>query len=138
MNVRFFFLCIALIGMAHADARPKLELQCVSIGEGPALECTARLQNANGEPIKTATVTLAAHMPSMPMAHSIKPVVAVATNHPGEYRTQLELEMPGVWAIQVDLSAPNRDRFIRRMQVERCEKGKRCPALATSLTTSKP
>ena len=138
MKLRYLLLCIVISGATFAQSRPKLDLQCFSIGKQLALECTARLKTANGDPINGAKLTLNAHMPSMPMAHSVKPAVAMATNQLGEYRGQLQLEMPGVWAILVDLSAPMRDRFIRRVQIEPCEKDKRCLALALSSKTSKP
>ena len=139
MNVRILFLlCVSLSGFAHAEARAKLELQCVSFGDEPKLECTARIRNSKGDPINGAKLTLNAHMPSMPMAHSVKPTIAAATNQPGEYRGQLELEMPGVWVIQVDMSKPARDRFIRRLHIEPCEKDKRCPAMNTSSIKTKP
>lgn len=132
-----FLWCLAFPAFAHATDRAKLELQCVSLGDGPQFECTARLMNAKGDPINGAKLTLNAHMPSMPMAHSVKPTIAAATNQPGKYRGQLELEMRGVWVIQVDMNAPTRDRFIRRLQVESCEKDKRCPVLVTSPKTIK-
>lgn len=136
MSARFVLLfCLSLCNVAHAEARVKLNLQCVSFGDGPALECIVQLQTAKDAPLSGAMVTLNAHMPAMPMAHGVKPSAAIATNQPGEYRGQLHLEMPGVWAIQVDVSSPKRDRLVRRLLVEPCEKDKRCVAKAT---TSKP
>lgn len=118
---------------AHAaSSRPVLDLQCVSFGKGPLLECSARLRAANGKPLEQAKVTLNASMPSMPMAHTIKPAAARATGEPGEYRGVLQLEMPGMWAIEVDISGPLRDRLVRRVRVEPCADKRRCPALETS------
>jgi hypothetical protein len=53
-----------------------------------------------------------ADMPSMPMAHNVRPVKAEAGAQPGSYRARLELEMTGVWALRLDLSGPVRDRLI--------------------------
>jgi hypothetical protein len=54
-------------------------------------------------------------------------VVAVATGQPGEYRGALELEMAGVWAVQVDIDKPLRDRVVVRLQAEECPQGQaRC------------
>lgn len=122
-------MCMLLSSVASAQTsvRPALELQCASFGSGPTLECTARLKRA-GEPLRNAKLTFSAHMPSMPMAHTIKSVSAIATGQPGEYRAALELEMHGLWAVQIDVSAPLRDRLVRRVRVEPCNATTHCPA----------
>jgi hypothetical protein len=51
-------------------------------------------------------------MPSMPLAHTVKPVRAQATKTPGEYRARLELEMTGEWAVKLRLAGPVRDQLI--------------------------
>lgn len=130
------YLCLVclvgllLCGTAPAAAKkPSLGLQCVAYGKGPMLECTARLRAASGRPLEGAKVSLNARMPSMPMAHTIRPVVAGPTGQGGEYRGVLQLEMPGVWAIEVDIAGPPRDRLVRRLRVEPCESDRRCVAV---------
>ena len=129
MNRRLAFLSafLSTCAWAQSSARPALDLQCTSFGSGPTLECTARLMRA-GKPLKDAKLTLSAHMPSMPMAHTVKAVNAVATGQPGEYRAALELEMHGLWAVQIDVSRPLRDRLVRRVRVEPCKADFACPA----------
>jgi len=113
---------------APASARPQLELQCVSYGTGPMLECLVDLKRRDGAPLEGATVTLGGLMPSMPMAHTIRPVKAAATGRPGQYKGTLELEMLGVWAVDVDITGPVRDKRSRNLVVHECEGNARCPA----------
>ena len=95
---------------------------------GPLLDCTVRLRGADGQPLPGAGVTLGATMPSMPMAHTVKPVKALPTAVPGEYRGQLTLEMSGAWAIEIDLTGPVRERVVRVLMAEECDGDGRCPA----------
>ena len=124
--------CAALPAATVAAApRPQVDLQCEAFGSGPQLECTVRLR-LSGAPLAGAQVTLGAAMPSMPMAHSVKPVAAVPTGQPGEYRGRLELQMNGVWALQVDVAGPLRDRVVRPLRIDDCDGDRRCPVPALS------
>ena len=87
---------------------------------------------AAGAPLSGAQVTLGAAMPSMPMAHTVKPALAASTGQAGEYRGRLALEMNGVWAVQVDVAGPVRDRVVRRLRIDPCEGDRRCPVLAVA------
>ena len=121
--------CIALLALvtgAFAAPRPEVDLQCVAHGSGPQLECTARV-TTGGAPLNAAKLTLGASMPSMPMAHSVKPVPALPTGRPGEYRATLQLEMNGDWAVQLDLAGPPRERIVRVLRVDECPGDQRCP-----------
>ena len=119
--------CAALAAAGAAAApRPQVDLQCEAFGMGPQLECTVRLR-ASGAPLVGAQVTLGASMPSMPMAHTVKPAAAAPTGQPGEYRGRLELQMTGVWAVQVDVAGPLRDRVVRSLRIDDCEGDRRCP-----------
>jgi hypothetical protein len=127
--------CLACVvasapGLLAAAQRPSIDLQCVALGAAPQLECTVRLRAADGQPLSGATVTLAAAMPSMPMAHSVAPAVAAPTATPGEYRGRLALEMSGAWAVQVDVAGPVRDRVARTLQIDPCDGDRRCPVPA--------
>lgn len=120
--------------IASAAGRPTVDLQCVAFGMGPLLDCTVRLRGADGRPLTGAAVTLAASMPSMPMAHQVKPAAAAPTGTPGEYRGRLELEMSGAWAVQVDIAGPVRDRVARTLQIDECEGDRRCPVSPVART----
>ena len=105
------FLILALCaGLALAQA-PKADLQCRSTGTDFVYDCTIRLSRG-GKPLEGAQVTVGADMPSMPMAHNVKPVKAQAAQAPGEYRARLDLEMLGVWAVKLRLAGPVRDQLI--------------------------
>ena len=123
---------IATTGAAFptlAQGRPQVDLQCEAIAAGPRLDCRVRLATRAGAPIDGAAVTLGATMPSMPMVHAVVPAATRPTGIPGEYRGALDLEMSGVWAIQVDIAGPLRDRVVRTLRAEECTSTPRCPAL---------
>ncbi len=132
MNLRLLVLVAALLPAlfpaAAQSRRPQVDLACEAHGMGPLLDCTVRLRASDGRPLTGATVTLGATMPSMPMAHTVKPVRALPTAAPGEYRGQLTLEMSGAWAIEIDLAGPVRDRVVRVLMAEECEGDGRCAA----------
>ena len=121
-------LCGAALPVVAAP-RPQVDLQCEAFGIGPQLECTVYLR-LSGAPLAGAQVTLGASMPSMPMAHTVKLVAAVPTGQPGEYRGRLELQMNGVWAVQVDVAGPLRDRVVRPLRIDDCDDDRRCPVPA--------
>ena len=138
----FTFTAILVLSLASfhepveaESSRPRVDLKCVAFGTGPMLECLVTVQRRDGTPLDNIQMTLGALMPSMPMAHTIKPVKAAPTGKPGEYKGTLELEMSGVWTVDMDLSGPVRDKVARNLQVEECAGNARCavaPAVAGS------
>lgn len=135
-NLRAIFAALGacLSITSYAQSKVKIDLECVSIGDKPTLECSVLLRDKNGSPLRDSLAILSASMPSMPMAHSIRPAVTVPTDKPGEYRGSLQLEMAGVWAIQVDVSKPYRERLVQSIRIDICEAGKRCVAPRTVQT----
>ena len=69
----------------------------------------------SGAPMDDVEFTVRAHMPSMPMAHNVKPIKALQTGKQGMYRARIKLEMHGEWALKIDLSRPARDSIIHKM-----------------------
>ena len=124
-------LALAVLMQTHPaqaqPARARAELRCEARGLGPRIDCLVRLQLPDGTPIEGAALTLGASMPSMPMAHSVPRVVARPSGRPGEYAASLALEMSGVWALEIDLSAPVRERIVRVVRAQECEKTDPCP-----------
>lgn len=59
-----------------------------------------------------AKIMVGAEMPSMPMAHNVKPVRARAMDKPGRYHARVQLQRAGEWALTTDLSGPTRDRLV--------------------------
>lgn len=67
-------------------------------------DCIIRLK----PPKAGVRISVSADMPSMPMAHNTNPVSAKPGKAAGEYRAQLDLEMPGEWAVTLRLSGAAR------------------------------
>jgi hypothetical protein len=101
----------ALAQRAHAD------LDCKPAKARLTYDCTIRLSHG-GKPLEGAEVSVGADMPSMAMAHNVKPVKAVPGDRPGEYRARLGLEMTGEWAVKLRVSGPLRDQIIVKKKFE--------------------
>ena len=108
-------------------ARARAELRCEARGAGPRIDCLVRLQHPDGTPMEGAAITVGASMPSMPLAHSVPRVAARPSGKSGEYAVSLELEMSGVWALEIDLNAPVRERIVRVVRAQECAKADPCP-----------
>jgi hypothetical protein len=110
---------LALATPAVAAERVRADLACVPIADAELdYACTIRLSDAAGKPVEGADISVGADMPSMPMAHNMKPVKAVPGNEPGTYRARILLEMHGDWAVKVDLTGQVRDRIVKSMRFE--------------------
>ena len=91
------------------------DLRCLPAKTDFIYDCTIRLTRG-GQPLAGAEVTIGADMPSMPMAHNIKPVKAKPGKKPGVYEARLDLEMAGEWALKLRLSGPVRDQLVLHYQ----------------------
>jgi len=106
---------LALLTAAPALAadRATVAVSCVPAGSSLVFDCTFRLTNARtGAPLDGAELTVGADMPSMPLAHNVRPVAAKPTGAPGEYTARLELEMTGDWALRIKVGGPLRDQLV--------------------------
>ena len=104
----------AAIAPAHAADRARVDVECKALPEKYAYDCTFRIANARtGAPIEKAEVTIGADMPSMPMAHNVRPVKATPTATPGEYQARLGLEMYGDWAVRLRVSGAVKDQVVQ-------------------------
>ena len=57
-----------------------------------------------------------AKMPSMAMAHNVKPVkFSEKEGMAGHYEFTIQLEMLGEWMVQYDISIPKRDRVMEKL-----------------------
>lgn len=102
---------LALAPLAAFAQSPQGALDCRFTGTDYVYDCKIRLTRA-GAPLPGVDVTVGADMPSMPMAHNVKPVRAKPGTAPGEYDARLDLEMPGEWAVKLRLGGPVRDQLI--------------------------
>jgi hypothetical protein len=103
--------CLLVLACAPASAQSvKAELKCKLTPTDYVYECTIVLARG-GRPLSGAIVTVGADMPSMPMAHNLKPVQAKPGRAPGEYEAQLDLEMLGEWAVKLRLAGPVKEQL---------------------------
>lgn len=110
------FLLLLISGSVWSQERAKVSVMCKKTDVKFAYDCHIKLKEAqSGKPIEGAKFVVSADMPSMPMAHNVKPVTAVAGEQPGTYRVRIQLEMHGEWALKLDLKEPFRDRLIHKM-----------------------
>ena len=102
-------------GGAEAADRAEAEVTCLPTREKLVYDCLVRLTNAHSKAvISGAEVAVSADMPSMPMAHNVRPVSANAVRgEPGVYGFRMKLEMQGEWALKIGVNKPFRDLVIR-------------------------
>jgi len=110
----------ALSSAAHAQERMGAAVSCTQVGKTMAYDCVLMLKGStSGQPIQGAGIVVGADMPSMPMAHNVKPVRAEPTGNPGEYRFRIELDMHGEWALKIRLAKPRQDLIVHKMMFAR-------------------
>jgi len=119
-NALFLILALASPVLHAQGVRGALE--CTFTGTDFVYDCVIRLSRG-GAPLAGARVTVGADMPSMPMAHNVKPVTAKPGAKAGEYLTRLDLEMTGEWAVKLRLVGPVRDQLVLHYEFD--EKGAR-------------
>jgi hypothetical protein len=104
-------LLAVLLAPLTVVAQTRADMQCKATGKDLIYDCTIRLARGD-QPLEGAQVTVGADMPSMPMAHNVKPVKARPGRTPGEYRATLDLDMTGEWAVKLRLSGAVRDVLV--------------------------
>jgi hypothetical protein len=120
---------LGTLGSAHAQVRAKADVDCRPATEKLQYDCVIKLANARtNEPLSGLTVTIGADMPSMPGAHSVRPIVATEGSDKGTYRARIGLEMHGDWALQLNLSGTVRDRVVTVLRFEGDRVGRALPA----------
>lgn len=106
-------------GSVHAQVRAKADIDCKPGAEKLQYDCIIKLANARtNEPLSGLTLTVGADMPSMPGAHSVRPIVATEDAGKGVYRVLVTLEMHGDWALHLNLSGAIRDRVVKMLRFE--------------------
>ena len=103
-------LVLILLSMAPPAAaqRVNADMDCRFTGTDFVYDCVIRLTPAR----PGVEITVGADMPSMPMAHNVKPVKARPGKAPGEYQATLDLDMTGEWAVKLRLSGAVRDVLV--------------------------
>lgn len=109
------FLGLILLALPAAAQRLDAEADCKPTKTDLVYECRFVLRESRtGKPVSGAELAVGADMPSMPMAHNVKPVRAAPGAAPGEYTARIELEMFGEWALKLDVRKPVRDRIVKK------------------------
>lgn len=115
VGLALWFLVISTSSPA-ADKKSG-QVECAATDVRLAYDCIITLTNKKSrQTIKDAEFTVSADMPSMPGAHTVKPV-AVMNHGMGMYHVQLVLEMYGEWALIMDFTLPKRDRVVTKVTI---------------------
>jgi hypothetical protein len=96
------FLTLLVLAFPAAAQRVRAQMDCRFTGTDFVYDCLIRLAPAT----PGVNITVNADMPSMPMAHNLKPVKATPGKLPGEYRARLDLDMTGEWAVKLRTRCP--------------------------------
>jgi len=68
---------------------------------------TVVVRDPTGEPIDGAVVSVRMEMVDMDMGTQVTPLLAGDAGHPGDYRGQVEMTMPGRWELTVVIRPPH-------------------------------
>lgn len=108
---------IAWTGVPAAAERAKAQVVCTPTDRKLVYECEIMLVGRkSGAPLEGAKLVVGADMPSMPLAHNVRPVTASPGGKPGMFTATIELEMHGEWALRLDVAGPTRDRLIHKIR----------------------
>jgi hypothetical protein len=117
--MKWLLIMLALLSPHALAQKTNARLDCRYTGKDFIYDCVIGLQ----PPMEGVQVTVSADMPSMPLAHQVRPVKAQPTKKPGEYRARLDLEMTGEWAVKLRLAGPVRDQLVLHYEFD--ERGAR-------------
>jgi hypothetical protein len=107
---------LASVAPASAAERLKADVTCAKTDQPLVYDCTIKLAGRkSGTPVSGATLKIDAGMPSMPMAHNVKPVTAAPGSEAGVYKARIRLEMHGEWLLKIHVSGPTRDLLLKKM-----------------------
>ena len=111
-------LALAAVSTPSAAAeRARAQVGCEATGEKLVYRCMAMLTGRkSGKPVSGAVVQASADMPSMAMAHNVRPVRLKPAGKPGLYSFTMKLEMYGLWAVKLKMSKPTPDIIIARLR----------------------
>ena len=93
----------------------KSQTECTATSKKFQYNCNALFFHKK-EPISGYSGIVGAKMPSMAMAHNVKPVkFSEKEGMAGHYEFTIQLEMLGEWMFQYDISIPKRDRVMEKL-----------------------
>jgi len=112
------FLAAALAALATPALAQRLaaDIDCKPAKQALVYDCRIALrESGSGKPVSGADLSVGADMPSMPMAHNVRPVKAAPAKEPGVYTARIELEMHGEWALKLNVRRPVRDVIVKKI-----------------------
>ena len=93
----------------------KSQTECTATSKKFQYNCNVLFLHKK-EPMTGYSGIVGATMPSMAMAHNVKPVKFIEKDGmAGHYEFTIQLEMLGEWMFQYDISAPKRDRVMEKL-----------------------
>ena len=93
----------------------KSQTECTATSKKFQYNCNVIFSNKK-EPISGYSGIVVVTMPSMAMAHNVKPVKFTEKEEmAGHYKFTIQLEMLGEWMFQYDISQPKRDRVMEKL-----------------------
>ena len=100
-----------------AGERPMVKVQCKPTDEKLVFHCTFEVMGKKShEPIEGAAFKVNADMPTMPLAHNVRPIrPEPVAGTPGRYEGKIEVEMLGEWTIKMTFDEPVRDIVIEKV-----------------------
>jgi hypothetical protein len=109
-------LGLALALPAQAAERAMANVECAPTDERLVYDCMIHLMGKKSHAaLEGASIKIKADMPTMPMAHNMRPVDATPMGKPGMYKARLHLEMHGEWALRMEISGPTRDLVVEKV-----------------------
>jgi len=115
MKRAFALMLLGAVPTAALAQRLDAEVDCKPTKHDLVYDCRVVLKEVkSGRLVSGALLSIGADMPSMPMAHNIKPVRAEPGAAPGEYTARIELEMFGDWALKLNVRGPVRDVIVKK------------------------
>ena len=93
----------------------KSKTECTATSKKFQYKCNVILLHKKA-PMSGYSGVVGAIMPSMAMAHNVKPVKFTKKEGiAGHYKFTIQLEMLGEWMFQYDISIPKRDRVMEKL-----------------------
>jgi hypothetical protein len=105
-----------IAGITQADMTTT-QTTCMAHEQALTYMCKVNLSQ-HGQPVTGVVISVSADMPSMPMAHNVKPVLAMpVADVAGQYMFVLELKMEGAWRLVYNITSPFVDRLHEPLMV---------------------
>ena len=112
----FFLTCFMFSQLSAGALNSKTE--CTALSKRFEYQCIAIIFE-DGEYLIGQKGTVGATMPSMSMAHNVKPVIfKEIKNMSGHYSYTIQLEMHGVWMMAYDILEPIRGRAMEKLNFD--------------------